>query len=149
MNKIKFIAFGSDHAGYIYKEFIKKKFYKNYNIIDFGSFSEKKVDYTDYIHPTASYINNKKNDNYLGIIFCGTGNGAAITANKYINIRAAILWNESIAILAKKHNNANIISIPSRFLKKNEVLNIINIFLEEKFEGGRHENRIKKIKNLY
>ncbi|WP_185866915.1 RpiB/LacA/LacB family sugar-phosphate isomerase [Blattabacterium cuenoti] len=139
------IAIGSDHTGVYYKyainNFLIKKGYK---IKDFG-FSEqgKKVDYPDFIHPTANFVNEGKAD--FGIIICGSGNGAAMTANKYEKIRAALVWKKEIAILARKHNNANIISLPARFIKKNEIIEIVEIFLETNFEGGRHKIRIKKI----
>jgi len=139
------IAIGSDHTGVYYKYVIKDLLIKKgYKIKDFGSSKfGKKVDYPDFIHPTAEFVNEGKAD--FGIIICGSGNGAAMTANKYRKIRAALVWKKEIALLARKHNNANIISIPARFMKKNEFIEIVEIFLETNFEGGRHKMRIEKI----
>ncbi|WP_185853106.1 RpiB/LacA/LacB family sugar-phosphate isomerase [Blattabacterium cuenoti] len=139
------IAIGSDHTGVYYKSLINDLLTKiGYEIKDFG-FSKygEKVDYPDFIHPTAEFVENGKAD--FGIIICGSGNGAAMTANKYKKIRAALVWRKEVAVLAKKHNNANIISLPARFLDKNEVLEIIKTFLKTDFEGGRHKIRINKI----
>ncbi|AFJ90777.1 RpiB/LacA/LacB family sugar-phosphate isomerase [Blattabacterium sp. (Blaberus giganteus)] len=143
------IAIGSDHTGVDYKYSIKNfLIQKGYKIEDLG-FSEygKKVDYPDFIHPTAELVNKGQAD--FGIIICGSGNGAAMTANKYKKIRAALVWKKEIAILARKHNNANIISLPARFIvDNNEIIEIVKIFLETNFEGGRHEIRIKKISKI-
>ncbi|WP_185871421.1 RpiB/LacA/LacB family sugar-phosphate isomerase [Blattabacterium cuenoti] len=139
------IAIGSDHTGIYYKYSINNFLIeKGHKIIDFG-YSEygKKVDYPDFIHPTAEFVNRGKAN--FGIIICGSGNGAAMTANKYQNIRAALVWKKEIAILARKHNNANIISLPARFVDKSKIMDIVKIFLETKFEGGRHKIRIEKI----
>ncbi|WP_185861567.1 RpiB/LacA/LacB family sugar-phosphate isomerase [Blattabacterium cuenoti] len=142
------IAIGSDHTGvhckYAINNFLIKK---GYDIKDFG-FSEygKKVDYPDFIHPVAGFVNKGKAE--FGIIICGSGNGAAMTANKYEKIRAALVWRKEIAILARKHNNANIISLPARFVDKNEMIEIVEIFLKTNFEGGRHKIRIKKISEI-
>ncbi|WP_185873628.1 RpiB/LacA/LacB family sugar-phosphate isomerase [Blattabacterium cuenoti] len=139
------IVIGSDHTGIEYKYLIIKYLInKGYKIQDCGLSSYGKiVDYPDFIHPTSQIVEKGKAD--FGIIICGSGNGAAMTANKYPNIRAALVWKEEIAVLAKKHNNANMISLPARFLKKNELLNIVKIFLQTDFEGGRHKKRIEKI----
>ncbi len=139
------IAICSDHTGIEYKfliiNFLKKKGYK---IKDFGfNKSGKKVDYTDFVHPTSVFV--EKGLAFLGIVICGSGNGAAMTANKYVNIRAALVWNKKTSFLAKKHNNANIISLPALFINKYEALEILEIFLKTNFEGGRHRIRIKKI----
>ena len=130
------IAIGNDHAGVEVKERIQQHLVnKGHQVINKGYDGEESVDYPDF--------KDKKAD--IGVIVCGSGNGAAMTANKHEGIRAAICWSEEIATLAKQHNNANIISIPSRFLKEEEILNIIDVFIEKEFEGGRHERRIKKI----
>lgn len=144
---MKKIAIGSDHTGINYKilinNFLLKK-EKKYKIKDFGCFNnEKIVDYPDFIHPVANYVEKGKAD--FGIVICGSGNGAAMTANKYEKVRAALVWNKKIAILAREHNDANIISLPARFLKKNEITDIIEVFLKTSFLGGRHKNRIDKI----
>ena len=142
------ILIGNDHAGYSLKLSIIKNLEDKYEFFDKGSYSNESVDYPDYASIIAKEIQSEKGD--LGILICGTGNGVCMTANKFKGIRAVICWNEEIAKLAKKHNNANIICMPSRFIKVEEAIKIIESFILEKFEGGRHERRIKKInENLY
>ena len=142
------ILIGNDHAGYTLKLSIIKNLEDKYEFFDKGSYSNESVDYPDYASIIAKEIQSEKGD--LGILICGTGNGVCMTANKFKGIRAVICWNEEIAKLAKQHNNANIICIPSRFIKVEEAIKIIESFILEKFEGGRHERRIKKInENLY
>lgn len=142
------ICIGSDHTGIIHKKEIKSYLFKNmkFKIKDFGTNLNDPVDYPDIIHPVSKSINDKIYD--LGIIICGSGNGAAITANKYKNVRAAIIWNLKSASLAKEHNNANIISIPARFIDKNLSLSLINVFINAFFKKGRHQIRIDKIKKI-
>ncbi len=138
------IAIGNDHAGVGVKEKIQQHLIsKGHSVINKGYDGKESVDYPDFIHPVSIEVKEKKAE--IGVIVCGSGNGAAMTANKHKGIRAAICWSEEIASLAKQHNNANIISIPSRFLKEEEILSIIDVFIKEGFEGGRHERRIKKI----
>ncbi|WP_185859662.1 RpiB/LacA/LacB family sugar-phosphate isomerase [Blattabacterium cuenoti] len=140
------IAIGSDHTGVDYKHLIIDFLLeKGYYIKDFGFSSYgKKVDYPDFIHPTAKSVDNGEMD--FGVIICGSGNGAAMTANKYQKIRAALVWNKEIAFLARRHNNANVLSLPARFVEsKKEVLEIVEMFLKTDFEGGRHKRRIEKI----
>lgn len=142
------ILIGNDHAGYSLKLSIIKNLEDKYEFFDKGSYSDESVDYPDYASTIAKEIQSEKGD--LGILICGTGNGVCMTANKFKGIRAVICWNEEIAKLAKQHNNANIICLPSRFIKVEEAIKIIESFILEKFEGGRHERRIKKInENLY
>ena len=142
------ILIGNDHAGYSLKLSIIKNLEDKYEFFDKGSYSDESVDYPDYASIIAKEIQSEKGD--LGILICGTGNGVCMTANKFKGIRAVICWNKEIAKLAKQHNNANIICIPSRFIKVEEAIKIIETFILEKFEGGRHERRIKKInENLY
>jgi ribose 5-phosphate isomerase B len=142
------ILIGNDHAGYSLKLSIIKNLEDKYEFFDKGSYSDESVDYPDYASIIAKEIQSEKGD--LGILICGTGNGVCMTANKFKRIRAVICWNEEIAKLAKQHNNANIICLPSRFIKVEEAIKIIESFILEKFEGGRHERRIKKInENLY
>ena len=142
------ILIGNDHAGYSLKLSIIKNLEDKYEFFDRGSYSNESVDYPDYASIIAKEIQSEKGD--LGILICGTGNGVCMTANKFKGIRAVICWNKEIAKLAKQHNNANIICIPSRFIKVEEAMKIIESFILEKFEGGRHERRIKKInENLY
>jgi ribose 5-phosphate isomerase B len=141
---MEFIAVASDHAGYelknVVSEYLKSK---GYGIKDFGCFSKESCDYADFAHPLADAI---ERDNYSrGLVFCGSGNGINMTVNKHQGIRSAICWNKEIAVLARHHNDANICSIPARFLSTEEALDIIDVFMKEPFDGGRHLNRIKKI----
>ena len=108
-----------------------------------GTDSTESVDYPDFIHPVAESI--EDGTAVLGIIICGSGNGVAMTANKHKGIRAAIAWNEELSVLARQHNDANIIAIPARFISKELALSIVQGFLNTKFEGGRHERRVRKI----
>ena len=140
------IAIGNDHAGVEVKRKIERYLsQKGHTVINKGYDGKESVDYPDFIHPVSLDVKEKKVD--LGVIVCGSGNGAAMTANKHKGVRAAICWSEEIAALAKQHNNANIISIPSRFLDEKEIIKILDVFIEEEFEGGRHQRRIKKIDN--
>jgi ribose 5-phosphate isomerase B len=136
------IAIGADHAGFDYKE-ILKDFLVNYELKDFGTYSTDSVDYPDFAHPVAKAVENNEFD--FGILVCGSANGVAITANKHQNIRAAICWKNEIASLARKHNNANIICIPARFVSTDLAKEMVTTFLNTDFEGGRHENRVNKI----
>jgi ribose 5-phosphate isomerase B len=141
---MKTIAIGSDHAGFELKEKIREYlFIKGYSVQDYGTRSPDSVDYPDIIHPLAFDMDNKKFE--VGIIICGSGNGVAITANKYKNVRAALCWIPEIAELARKHNDANIISLPARYLTLEEAIVIIDKFLNTAFEGGRHLIRVEKI----
>ena len=138
------IAIGNDHAGVGVKEKIQDHLQKKgHQVINKGYDGEESVDYPDFIHPVSKEIKEKKAE--IGVIVCGSGNGAAMTANKHKGVRAAICWSEEIAALAKQHNNANIISIPSRFLNEKEIIKIIEAFIEAEFEGGRHQRRVQKI----
>lgn len=141
------LAMGSDHGGFAMKEFLKKKLEKlNYEIKDFGCFSDKSVDYPDFIHPVASEVNNGNIER--AIIICGSGNGAQMTANKYPNVRAALCWNREQVLLTRQHNNANILSLPGRFIPFEEAWEMVQLFLTTDFEGGRHQQRIDKISQL-
>jgi ribose 5-phosphate isomerase B len=143
MKKIK-LAIGNDHAGVIYKEKIKAMLTEaGYEIFDAGTNTDDSVDYPDFAHPVANKVADK--DVTFGILICGSGNGVAITANKHEAIRAALCWKVELAKLARAHNNANIICIPARFVSLALAKNMINAFLTEKFEGGRHLKRVKKI----
>jgi ribose 5-phosphate isomerase B len=138
------IALGSDHAGFLYKEVIKKWLdNKAIKFHDFGTFSEDSTDYPDFAHPVANAV--EKADATLGILVCGSGNGVCMTANKHAGIRAALCWNEELAALARQHNNANVICLPSRFVSEDKALAIVDAFLNASFEGGRHERRVGKI----
>ena len=139
------IGLACDHAGFEYKEQLKKYLYsKGKEIKDFGCYSLESVDYPDFAHQLAESI--EKGENELGIQFCGTGNGINMSANKHQGIRAALCWNTHIAEQARLHNNANVLTMPARVLKWEEVKKIVDIFLKTDFEGGRHEKRVEKIK---
>jgi len=138
------IAIGNDHAGTAYKfEIIKLLKTKNIKVLNFGTDTTDSMDYPDTIHLVADAVEINKAD--LGIILCGSGNGAAMTANHHKNIRAALCWNNEIVKLARQHNNANILAIPARFVSLEEALLFVNTFLNTEFEGGRHLTRINKI----
>tara|TARA_B100001057_G_scaffold476489_1_gene544588 strand:- start:1226 stop:1657 length:432 start_codon:yes stop_codon:yes gene_type:complete len=138
------ILIGNDHAGVDLKRHIVKHLKDiGFTIKDMGTDTVKSVDYPDYIHPVSKEIEEKKSN--IGIIICGTGNGAAMTANKRKNIRAALCWSKEISKLARQHNDANILSIPSRFVSHNEAISIVDAFINTEFEGGRHQKRIEKI----
>jgi len=146
MNKMKenIIAISSDHAGFDKKQVIIEFFNKKgIKYKDFGCFSSESCDYPDFAHPIAKAIDSGEFE--TGITFCGSGQGISITANKYRNVRSALCWNAEIAALAKKHNNANICSIPGRFVTDEEAIAIVDAYLSASFEGGRHARRIAKI----
>lgn len=138
------ISIGCDHAGYPYKhaiiDLLKSK---NIEVKDFGTYSLDSVDYADFVHPTAEMV--EKGEARFGILLCGSGNGVSMTANKHQDIRAALCWTEELATLARQHNDANILSIPVRFVSEALALNMVNAFLEAEFEGGRHQRRVAKI----
>ncbi len=138
------IALGADHAGVYYKDAVKESLTNaGYEIIDCGTNSGDSVDYPDFVHPAAEAVSSKKAD--LGLLFCGSANGVAMSANKHQDIRAAIAWQKDLAALARQHNNANMLAIPCRFVAKELAMDIINTFLETNFEGGRHQRRVDKI----
>jgi len=140
----KRIAIASDHAGYniklAIKDFLKTK---GYDVIDLGTDSSASVDYPDFGHSLAEAIESGRIP--LGISICGSGNGINMTTNKHKGIRGALCWNEEIATLARQHNDANICSLPARFVDAGLALKIVDAFLEASFEGGRHVQRISKI----
>lgn len=147
MNNANIIPIASDHAGFELKEFLKEELSKQgYKLKDYGTFSTDSCDYPDFIHPLAKDINDGIYP--LGLIMCGSGNGVQITANKYLKVRCALCWIEEIASLARKHNDANIISLPARFITKEEGLKIVTTFLTTDYEGGRHQRRVDKISML-
>jgi len=140
------IAIGNDHAGTIYKfEIIKKLELKNIHVLNFGTDKEESMDYPDAIHPVAEAVETGKAT--FGIILCGSGNGAAMTANHHKKIRAALCWNNELVALARQHNNANILSIPARYVSLEDALLFVETFLNTEFEGGRHLKRVNKIPN--
>lgn len=138
------LAIGADHAGFSLKEKLKKYLQeKNIEVRDFGPDSEQSVDYPDYAHPVANAVEKKEVD--FGLLMCGSANGVTMTANKHAGIRAALCWKEEIAKLARQHNDANILSLPARFIDEAEAKKCVDIFLCTPFEGGRHEGRVRKI----
>ena len=139
------IGLACDHAGFKYKEKLKDYLSNKKNeVSDFGCYSNESVDYPDFAHKLSESIETKKNE--IGIQFCGTGNGINMSANKHQGIRSALCWNTHIAEQSRLHNNANILTMPARHLKWEEVKRIVDVFLETSFEGGRHEKRVNKIK---
>ena len=137
----------SDHGGYEMKEYLKNKLVlTGHEIKDFGIFSKESVDYPDFIHPLAHAINEDEYEK--GIIICGSGNGAQMTANKYPKVRAALCWNKELTKLAREHNNANVLSLPGRFISLELSWEMVKVFLTTDFEGGRHECRVEKISQL-
>ena len=141
---MKKIAIGADHAGFDYKELLKKWLVKNgYEVKDFGSYNTDSADYPDFAHPVASSV--EKNEFEFGLLICGSANGVAMSANKHQGVRAAICWNEELAALARQHNNANVLCLPSRYISTDLAENILDRFLHTSFEGGRHERRVGKI----
>ncbi len=138
------ISIGNDHAGVAYQKAIEKNLKASgHTVICHGTHTEDSVDYPDFIHPVAEDVSSKKAD--LGIIICGSGNGAAMTANKHQDIRAALCWTEELVTLARQHNNANILSIPARFVSEAAAVAFVTTFLTTPFEGGRHQRRVEKI----
>ena len=138
------IAIGSDHAGYEYKKILVEHLQgMGMEYKDFGAFSSESADYPDFAHPVAEAV--EKNENWFGVLICGSGNGVAITANKHQGIRAALCWQEEIAKLARQHNNANILCIPARFISPDDMKKIFEQFIHTPFEGGRHGRRVDKI----
>jgi len=138
------IAIGADHAGFEYKELLRKWLEQNgYPVKDFGAYSTESADYPDFAHPVSTAVEQKESD--LGVLICGSANGVAITANKHQGIRAAICWNEELASLARQHNNANVLCLPARYIDIKLAEKILDRFLHSSFEGGRHERRVKKM----
>jgi ribose 5-phosphate isomerase B len=138
------ISIGNDHAGTSYKRAIIKHLENSGNtVINHGTDSEESVDYPDFIHPVAKDV--EEGNSNFGIIICGSGNGANMTANKHQGIRSALCWNNEIVTLARQHNNANVLSIPARFVSVQQAIKFVDLFLDTPFEGGRHQRRVDKI----
>ena len=145
MNRI--IPIASDHGGFQMKQYLIEKLNEaGYEVVDFGCFSESSVDYPDMIHPLAHAI--EVGQFPLGIILCGSGNGAQMTTNKHPHVRAALCWNVELAKLARQHNDANILSLPGRFIPFELAWEMVQVFLNTPFEGGRHERRVQKIEQI-
>jgi ribose 5-phosphate isomerase B len=143
MSKPK-LSIGADHAGFTLKEKVRKYLEeKGIEVCDFGCYSEERVDYPDFGHAVAHAV--EKGESDFGVIICGSGNGINMAANKHAGIRSALCWNKEIAVLARQHNNANIIALPARFISTDEAFACVEAFLNTPFEGGRHTDRVNKI----
>jgi ribose 5-phosphate isomerase B len=138
------IAIGADHAGVAYKQEVKEWLEKKgYQVKDFGTYNTDSVDYPDFAHPTASSV--ETGEAAFGILFCGSANGVAITANKHAGVRAGLCWLTEIAQLTRLHNDANMICVPARFVSIESAIEMIDAFMTTAFEGGRHQGRVDKI----
>ena len=141
---MKSIVIGCDHAGFKLKQIIVQQLKDiGLDVLDLGTNNEESVDYPDHAHPVAELVNDGKRD--LGILICGSGNGVNMAANKHPNVRSALSWTPEIATLARAHNNANVLTLPARFIDKDTAKQIVDAFLSTPFEGGRHERRVNKI----
>jgi len=146
MNNMQ-IAIGSDHAGFELKnDVIVYLLEKGYELQDMGPDSADSVDYPDFAHKVANAVATQENT--LGILICGSGNGVCITANKHQGVRAALCWEPELGSLARQHNNANVLCLPARFIPQEKAFAIVDAYLESSFEGGRHENRVNKIEQF-
>jgi ribose 5-phosphate isomerase B len=139
------LAIGADHAGFEYKAALVNylRDVKGIALRDFGTYSADSVDYPDFAHPVANAV--ESGEYAFGILLCGSANGVAISANKHAHIRAALCWENEIASLARRHNDANIICIPSRFVSLDVAKEMVDTFIATPFEGGRHSLRVDKI----
>ena len=138
------IVIGCDHAGFELKsKIINHLLEKGFDVEDMGCYSEDSIDYADYAHPVASKV--EDNSDVNGILICGSGNGINMTANKHQGVRSALCWTPEISKLARQHNDANILTLPGRFVSEDLALEIVDVFFSTEFEGGRHLNRINKI----
>lgn len=141
---MKTIPIASDHAGFELKECIKNTLEKEgYQFHDYGTFSTDSMDYPDVVHPLAADID--KGTYERGILICGSGNGVSMVANKYPHVRAALCWLPELAVLARQHNDANILALPARFIQKETAIEMVHLFFTTDFEGGRHCRRVEKI----
>jgi len=140
----KLIPIGCDHAGFDLKKVVINHLEeKGFEFKDFGCHSLDSIDYPDFAHPVADMVENTENT--VGILICGSGNGINMTANKHQGVRSALCWKKEIAELARSHNDANILTLPARFLTEAEALEIVDAFFATAFEGGRHARRVGKI----
>ena len=137
------IAIGADHAGYKLKsELVSFLEEKGYSVTDFGCPSEESIDYPDYAHPVAKAV---EKEGVIGVLICGSGNGISMSANKHRGIRCALCRTDEISALARQHNDANVISLPARYISLKEAKKFVDTFLKTEFEGGRHQRRVNKI----
>jgi len=138
------LAIGNDHAGSdLKKKIVNLLKDQNIEVINYGTDQNESVDYPDFAHPVGKSIQENKVD--LAIVICGSGNGVNMVVNKYSKVRSAVCWNTELAGLARRHNNANILAIPARFVSEEVAMEMVNTFLTTPFEGGRHQNRVEKI----
>lgn len=138
------VGLASDHAGYEAMQIVINYLQnKGIPFKDFGTYSNESSDYADFAHALGESV--EKGECYPGIAICGTGNGINITLNKHQGIRSALCWNREITRLTRTHNNANVMTLPGRYLGEDDIIEMIEVFLSTPFEGGRHEERIKKI----
>lgn len=146
-NKNEFVALASDHAGFELKSFLMKVLSaEGYSFHDFGTFSTASVDYPDFAHKLGSAVNTGEFER--GIVICGSGNGVNMVVNKYPEVRSALCWNSEQAELTRRHNNANVLALPGRFIDFDEAIKAVKLFLNTDFEGGRHETRVNKINHI-
>ena len=144
MSQDKLIGLCSDHAGYDLKEHLKQLLEaRGYAVRDFGCHSAERCDYPDFAHPMGRAL--QAGELQRGISVCGSGNGISMVMNKYPKVRAALCWQEELAKLAREHNDANVLSLPARFISESEAEKILDTFLSTGFEGGRHVSRVEKI----
>lgn len=145
MSTSKIIPIGCDHAGFQHKQAIIKHLQSiGYKVIDKGCYSEESIDYADFGHPVATFV--EENADTKGIVICGSGNGINMTVNKHQGIRSALCWNVEIVKLAREHNDANILALPARFITEQEAIEMVDVFFNTEFEGGRHQRRVEKIR---
>ena len=144
-NRMKnIIPIGCDHAGYDLKlEVIKHLESRGFELKDMGCHSTESIDYPDFGHPVAEMV--EANDNMLGIVICGSGNGINMTVNKHKGVRSALCWTVEIAELARQHNDANVLALPARFIDQSLAIKMVDAFMDTSFEGGRHQRRVDKI----
>ncbi len=140
----KKIAIGSDHAGFGLKSFLKRTLQElGVEPVDFGPDSDESSDYPDYAHAVSAAVSAGQYE--LGLLACGSGIGMSMTANRHPGVRAALVWNEDLADLARRHNDANVLVLPARFINEEEAAKVVKKFLDSQFEGGRHKRRVNKI----
>ncbi|MGB1038766.1 MAG: RpiB/LacA/LacB family sugar-phosphate isomerase [Bacteroidia bacterium] len=137
------VSIGNDHAGTELKFAIIERYSDQFDFVNHGTDSSESVDYPDFVHPVAKDV--ESGESKFGIIICGSANGVCMTANKHQGIRAGLAWNKEVAALVKQHNNANILGIPARFLSEEEAMEVLQTYLDEEYEGGRHQRRVDKI----
>jgi len=137
------VSIGNDHAGTDLKNKIMNVYADRYEFVNHGTDGSESVDYPDFVHPVAKDV--EEGEVTFGILICGSANGVCMTANKHQGIRAGLAWNKEVATLIKQHNNANIICIPARFLEEDEALDVLQTYIDQEFEGGRHQTRVDKI----